>query len=177
MNWTDDVLDFWFGLDSKQWWEADRALDDQIRQRFAVIHEKERVLPAAEFLGDGRTALAAVVLFDQFPRNMYRDHADQFATDPLALAIARGSIDREFDTRLRRTESAFLYMPFMHSENLQDQRRSLSLFTALGDESQLGFARKHHDIIVRFGRFPHRNSVLGRAPRPGEVSAGDVVPW
>lgn len=177
MNWIDEVLDFWFGVDPKQWWEVDRGFDDLIRLRFADLHEKQRVLPAAEFLGDTRTALAAVILFDQFPRNMHRGHADQFATDPLALAIATGSVDRQFDELLNRTERAFLYMPFMHSEDLDVQRRSMLLFTALGDDGQLGFAAKHHDIIARFGRFPHRNTILGRAPRPDEVAAGDVVPW
>ena len=134
-------------------------------------------MPPESFLDDARTALAAVILFDQLPRNMFRGHADQFMTDPLALAIARAAVDRGYDKDMTKDQKAFLYMPFEHSENLADQRRALALFTALGDDWLLGFARKHHDIIERFGRFPHRNAILGRAPRPAELAAGDVVPW
>jgi uncharacterized protein (DUF924 family) len=108
---------------------------------------------------------------------MFRGHADQFATDHLALAIAKGAIESEFDEQLEPQERGFLYMPFQHSENLADQRRSLQLFTALGDDEQLGYARKHLEVIERFGRFPHRNAILGRAPRPDEIAAGDVFPW
>lgn len=175
--WVDEVLDFWFGLDPQQWWKADPALDARIAERFAELHEEKRGLPVAEFLSDPRTALAAVILFDQFPRNMHRGHADQFATDSLALQVARGAVDRGYDEQLSPAERGFLYMPFQHSENLADQQRSMLLFTGLGDDEQLGFARKHHDIIARFGRFPHRNAILGRAPRPEEVTAGNVVPW
>jgi uncharacterized protein (DUF924 family) len=134
-------------------------------------------LPAESFLTDPLTALAGVILFDQFPRNMFRGHADQFATDHLALAIAKGAVDKGFDEELEPKERGFLYMPFQHSENLADQNRSLLLFTALGDEEQLGYAKKHHDVIERFGRFPHRNAILGRPPRPAEIAAGDVFPW
>ena len=176
-EWADDVLSFWFGLEPERWWKADPDLDEQIRDRFAELWEEKRQLPASEFLGSPREALAAVVLFDQFPRNMFRGHADQFSTDPLALAIARAAVDRGMDGRLGKQERGFLYMPFQHSEDLDDQRRSLLLFTDLGDDYQLGFARKHHDVIARFGRFPHRNAVLGRSPRADEVAAGDVVPW
>jgi uncharacterized protein (DUF924 family) len=123
------------------------------------------------------TALAGVILFDQFPRNMFRGHADQFATDHLALAIAKAASDKGFDGELQPKERGFLYMPFQHSEDLADQNRSLLLFTELGDDNQLGYARKHHDVITRFGRFPHRNAILGRTPRPDEIAAGDVFPW
>src|SRR5690349_15241700 len=96
---------------------------------------EKRELPASNFLGDPLTALAAVVLFDQFPRNMFRGHAEQFATDPLALEIARSAVDRGFDDALQsQDERAFLYMPFEHSERLADQKRSVQLFTALGDD-------------------------------------------
>ena len=118
-----------------------------------------------------------MILFDQFPRNMFRDHADQFATDPLALGIARQAVERGFDDQLKSEERVFLYMPYQHSEALADQQRSLGLFTALGNDFILGFAHKHHDVIARFGRFPHRNAMLGRAPRAEELAAGDVVPW
>ena len=177
LHWSDEVISFWFGLKPEQWWKADETLDAEVRERFQELWEEQRQLPAECFLSDSRTALAAVVLFDQFPRNMFRGHADQYSTDLLALAIAKGAVDRGLDDPLEPRQRGILYMPFQHSEDLDEQRRSLLLFTALGDEEQLGFAQKHHDVIERFGRYPHRNAMLGRAPRPEEVAAGNVVPW
>jgi uncharacterized protein (DUF924 family) len=177
VTWLDDVLGFWFGLTREQWFKADPALDESVRGRFGELWEAQRGLPASAFLGSPREALAAVVLFDQMPRNMFRGHADQFATDLLALTVAYEAVDRGYDEQLTPTERGILYMPFQHSEDLDDQLRSVLLFTRLGDDYQLGFAKKHLDIIERFGRFPHRNAVLGRTPRPEERAAGDVVPW
>jgi len=176
-DWRRDVLTYWFGLTPEQWWQPDDALDKDIRERFLQLWELKRQLPSSSFADDALSAIAAVVLFDQFPRNMFRGHADQFSTDPLALAIARQAVDLGFDDQLQPQERGFLYMPFEHSENLADQKRSVQLFTALGDDYLLGYAQKHHDIIERFGRFPHRNVMLGRAPRPAETAAGDVFPW
>lgn len=177
MGWRDEVLAFWFALAKEQWWKADPALDDRIRDRFHALWEDQRGNLPEAFLGSARDALAAVILFDQFPRNMFRGHADQFSTDPLALAVAKGAVDRKLDEAMGPAERGFLYMPFQHSEDIEEQRRSLALFTALGDEYQLGYAKKHHDVVARFGRFPHRNPILGRAPRPAEVEAGTVTPW
>ena len=176
-DWRSDVLKFWFGLDPKQWWRSDPELDHRIKEDFLKLWAERRQLPVDAFTGDSLTALAAVVLFDQFPRNMFRGEAEQFATDHLALAIAKIAVDKDFDDQLQPKERGFLYMPFQHSENLADQDRSVLLFTSLGDDYQLGFAKKHHDVIARFGRFPHRNKMLGRAPRPDEIAAGDVFPW
>jgi uncharacterized protein (DUF924 family) len=176
-DWRRDVLAYWFGLDPEDWWRSDAAVDEEIRKRFLKLWAEKRELPVSAFLDDQLTALAAVILFDQFPRNMFRGEAEQFATDHLALAIARAAVEREFDDRLQTQERGFLYMPFEHSESLADQQRSLQLFTALGDDYLLGFAKKHHEVIERFGRFPHRNAMLGRAPRSAEVAAGDVFPW
>jgi uncharacterized protein (DUF924 family) len=176
-DWRADVLKFWFGLNPEQWWDGGPDLDHRIKQNFLKLWFEKRQLPVESFLTDPLTADAAVILFDQFPRNMFRGDAEQFATDPLALGIARGAIDRGFDRELAFDERKFLYMPFMHSENLEDQDRALLLFTEIHDEEQIKYARKHRDIIARFGRFPHRNKMLGRAPRPDEIAAGDVVPW
>ena len=176
-DWRSNVLTFWFGLDPKSWWRGPPELDEQVRDRFLELWDEKRQLPPEDFLGDPLTALAGVILFDQFPRNMFRGHADQFSTDPLALAIATGAVDGGLDEKLEPTERALLYMPFQHSEQIDDQRRSLLLFTKLGDQEQLQYAKLHHDIIARFGRFPHRNAMLGRQSRPDEIAAGDVVPW
>jgi uncharacterized protein (DUF924 family) len=134
-------------------------------------------LPAEDFLIDPLTALAGVILFDQFPRNMFRGHADAYSTDPLALAIAKGAVDMGLDKELTKVERKFLYMPFQHSEDLDDQNRAVMLFTEIGDDHQLGYARHHREIIERFGRFPHRNAVLGRPSRPDEIAAGADKPW
>lgn len=176
-DWRADVLKFWFGLTHDEWWKGGSQIDHRIKQRFLNLWAQKRQLPVDAFLADPLTALAGVILFDQFPRNMFRGHADQFATDHLALAISKGAVDERFDEELRPEERGFLYMPFQHSEKLADQNRSLLLFTRLGDAEQLDYAKKHHDIIDRFGRFPHRNALLGRAPRPDELAAGNVVPW
>jgi uncharacterized protein (DUF924 family) len=177
MAWQDEVLGYWFGLDREQWWKADPALDSEVKERFLALWETQRGNVPQAFLGSARDAVAAVILFDQFPRNMFRSHADQFSTDKLALAVAKGAVERRLDEAMSPAELGFLYMPFQHSEDLDDQNRSVALFTALGDDYQLGYARKHHDVIARFGRFPHRNAILGRPPRPAEIEAGDVTPW
>ena len=176
-DWRSDVLKFWFGLRPEQWWKNDPELDHRIKQRFLKLWAEKRQLPVEAFLPDPLTALAAVVLFDQFPRNKFRGDAEQFATDHLALALAKAAVDKDFDKDLEDRERGFLYMPFQHSENLADQNRSLLLFTELGDDHQLGYAQKHHDIIARFGRFPHRNKMLGRSARPDEIAASDAFPW
>jgi len=176
-DWRSDILKFWFGLKPDQWWSGSPELDHQIKQNFLKLWNEKRQLPVDAFLTDPLTALAGVILFDQFPRNMFRGFADEFATDHIALAIAKAATDVDFDKELAPQERAFLYMPFQHSENLADQNRSILLFTELGDQKQLGYAKKHHDIIERFGRFPHRNATLGRAPRADELASGDPVPW
>jgi len=176
-DWRADVLKFWFGLSYDDWWSGEPELDHRIKERFLQLWMAKRQLPADGFLGDPLTAIAAVILFDQFPRNMFRGHADQFSTDHLALAIATAAVDAGMDVELAHDERKFLYMPFEHSENLDDQNRAVLLFTQLGDDEQVKYAKLHRDVIARFGRFPHRNALLGRAPRPDEIAAGDVFPW
>jgi uncharacterized protein (DUF924 family) len=177
MDWPQEVTSFWFELAPEQWWKADPELDREIAERFRELWEEQKQCPGETFLGSADEALGAVILFDQFPRNMFRGHADSFATDHLALAIAKAAIELGYDDELSPQQRGFLYMPFQHSEDLDDQLRSVGLFTALGDPNQLRFARLHHDVIERFGRFPHRNSILGRKLRAEEIAAGDVVPW
>jgi uncharacterized protein (DUF924 family) len=177
MSWHDEIIAFWFSLDPRQWWKSDPELDETIRQCFGKLWQRQRELPPERFLGSPDDALAAVILFDQFPRNMFRGHADQFSTDPLALAIAKGAVERGYDDGMTSEQRGFLYMPFEHSESLADQRQALLHFTALGNEEQLEYAKKHYAVIEKFGRFPHRNKMLGRKPTAIEAAAGDVVPW
>jgi uncharacterized protein (DUF924 family) len=171
------ILAFWFSRDEGDWWKADPAFDAELRKRFERLWEEQREHVPEHFLGSAEEALAAVILFDQYPRNMFRGHADQFSTDPLALAVAKGAVERGYDDGMAAERRGFLYMPFEHSEDLRDQIQSLLLFTALGDANHLKYARLHHDVIHRFRRFPHRNAILGRKPTALEAAAGDVVPW
>jgi len=176
-DWRADVLKFWFGLKPEKWWDGGTELDRRIKSDFLELWFDMKQLPVDSFLADPLTALAAVILFDQFPRNMFRGHADAYATDANALAIAKGAVDRGLDKELAPDERKFLYMPFMHSEKLEDQNRAVLLFTELRDDHQLGYAKHHRDIIERFGRFPHRNAILGRVSRPEEIAAGADKPW
>jgi uncharacterized protein (DUF924 family) len=176
-DWRADVLKFWFGLGADQWWNGPPELDHRIKQQFLKLWAEKRQLPVDAFLDDPLTALAGVILFDQLPRNMFRGDAEQFATDQLALAIAKGAVEQKLDEQLPAVERNFLYMPFQHSENLADQNRGLLLQSETGAGSFIDSARKHRDVIERFGRFPHRNAILGRAPRPDELAAGKVTPW
>ena len=168
-DWRAAVLKFWFGLKPEQWWKTDPELDHRIRQGFLKLWAERRQLPVERFLTDPLTAAAAVILFDQFPRNMCRGDAEQFATDHLALAIAKGALDAGFDEELAHDERKFLYMPFEHSETLAAQIRCVELMAGLGDAELTRYAQAHCDIIERFGRFPHRNDILGRASTQEEI--------
>ena len=176
-DWRSDVLKFWFALKPEQWWKTDPALDRVIKQCFLKLWWEKRQLPVESFLADPLTALAGVILFDQFPRNMFRGHADAYSTDHLSLAISKQAIAKGLDEELQKDERKFLYMPYQHSENLDDQNRAVLLFSEIGDDQQITYARHHREIIERFGRFPHRNAILGRASRPDEVAAGADKPW
>ena len=184
-GWVRELLDFWFSHgpapgadpDSAAWWKRSEEFDAEIGRRFGIEWARQSRRPTGDFLADPETALAAVILFDQLPRNMFRGHADQYSTDHMALEIARGAIERGYDDGMTVDQRTFLYMPFQHSEDLKDQVQSLLLFTALGDPRLVEYARKHHDVIEKFGRFPHRNTALGRKPTAMEQAAGDVVPW
>lgn len=170
--WAQDVLSFWFDeIGEDRWWVRSDETDTTIKARFAALWEAHRHSTASDFLGMPDSALAAVILFDQFPRNLFRHDAKAFATDALARAIASGAIARGYDAGFDTHRRHFLYMPFMHSEDIADQERSLALFEGLGDDFALGFAREHHDLIARFGRFPHRNTALGRETLPQEEAA------
>lgn len=163
---ADEVLTFWFGRDRKDWFEKNPAFDEEIRQRFLPHYE----LGAAAMLGSWKQApascLALVVLLDQFPRNMFRGSARAFAADPLARDAAGTILGRGWDQAMTVDERMFAYLPFEHSEALQDQELSLRLFEG---NPNFEWARKHWEIIRRFGRFPHRNAALGRESTPEEI--------
>ena len=176
MSAVDDILDFWFGtLDehgcaSKEhqarWWKKDAAFDDEIRRRFADLHQAIRRGEHDDWLLEPRGRLAQVIALDQFPRNMFRGTAEMFASDAQALRIAVDGIERGDDRALPQDHRSFFYMPLMHSEDLAMQDRAVVMFAALGS---VKYAEMHRDIIRRFGRFPHRNRILGRESSPEEL--------
>ena len=165
---ADDIVAFWREAGPERWFKKDAAFDDEIRRRFLAAHEAAAAgkLAAWEQCADG--ALALLILLDQFPRNMFRGDARAFATDPLARAIAAGAIVRGFDSQVAAEMRGFFYLPFEHSEDLADQERSVAIYKAIGDADGVKWAQVHADIIRRFGRFPHRNAVLGRVTTPEE---------
>ena len=171
-DWAAALLDFWFNQTGEQgWWSHDPAFDKSCAARFRALWEEKRPLPPEEFLERADDALAAVLLFDQLPRNMFRGSPAAFATDPLARDVARGAIAHGYDIQIGGAGRLFFYMPFQHSEALDDQKLSISLFEGAGDARSLAFAQEHYAMIERFGRFPHRNALLGRPTLPEEAEA------
>lgn len=171
-RWAAELLHFWFRkLRPRDWFTPDPRVDSLLRRRFEHELAWLAARPAPEFLTDPQTALAAVLLFDQLPRNLYRKTPRAFATDSLARAIARGALARGWDAGLTLPQRQFLAMPLMHSEHIADQRRSLAIYARLGRRYGWPFARSHYRMIARFGRFPHRNAVLGRNSTPAEERA------
>ncbi len=172
-----DLVDFWLlpkdhpdhGKRRKIWWESTPAFDDEIRRRFgglirrAVAGELEHWAEAAE------GALALIILCDQFTRNIYRKSADAYCGDATALVTARAAVARGFHLTVPRDARTFYFTPFHHSESLADQEMSCALFETIADADNKRAGRKHRDIVARFGRFPHRNEVLGRESTPAEL--------
>lgn len=169
-GWAEDVLSFWFGLPAEAWFERSDDLDRQCAERFAGLHAQLTNPSPDEACASPRTALAAVIVLDQFSRNMFRGTPRAFASDAHARAIAAEAIARGYDSGYATDERSFLYLPFEHSEDASDQAHSVKLFEALGDANYLSYAKAHQAIIDRFGRFPHRNAILGR-PSTAEEQA------
>jgi len=179
---VNDVLDFWFapdshpnqshprGRDLAAWFKPDPAFDDAIARRFGAAWEQAT---RGELDGWAETALGALaltVLLDQFPRNMFRGQARAFAADGKALAVAQVAVAQGFDQAVPAVWRKFFYLPFEHAEDREAQARSVALFGALGDAETTRYAELHRDIVDRFGRFPHRNAILGRASTPEEAA-------
>ncbi len=171
-DWAAQLLTFWFDARSfDDWYDGGPDFDAAVGTLAANWHPALRSRPAESFLIDPDTALAATILFDQVPRNLFRGHADAFATDDLARGIARGIVAEGWDQDWTDERRQFAYLPFEHSENIADQRESLRLMSRLADPIFHDHAQQHFDVIDRFGRFPHRNIALGRPTRPAEQPA------
>ena len=162
------VLAFWREAGSEKWFTKDAAFDDAIRTRFLETYGAAAAEKLSDWESTAEGVLALLIVLDQFPRNMFRGEALAFAADPLARAVAGPALARGFDRQTPMPERQFFYLPFEHSELLADQERSCALVAATGDAELLKWAQLHADIIRRFGRFPHRNAVLGRSTTPEE---------
>lgn len=169
---ANEVLRFWFGQGGergkahKRWFEKNAAFDAEVRERFLPLYEA--LAGNEEWLAVPEECLARIIVLDQFPRNMFRGSARAFATDAQALAAARHAVAHGFDRDLLPVERQFVYLPFEHSESLADQERACELMRPLGEELY-DWALRHKQIIERFGRFPHRNAILGRQSTPEEI--------
>lgn len=169
-----DVVEFWRAAGTQRWFTRDEAFDAECAARFLDAHHAAARREFEGWMAEAQGALALLILLDQIPRNVFRGSAHAYATDGLARECAQRSLDAGFDTRVEPELRMFFYLPFEHSEDLADQERSLFLHRALPGENADHWARIHHDIIRRFGRFPHRNAALGRRTTPEEQAFLDA---
>lgn len=175
--WIPQVLNFWFEqLEPAAWFSGAPELDDIIWDRFGDLRQELKASPPDPADLDAAGHVAAVIVFDQFSRNMFRRSAEAFAADPLALALAEDAIARNLDLALHPREQQFLYMPFMHAEDPALQARCVELFSKLGIPGVVEFAEQHKAVIDRFGRFPHRNKALKRESTPEEIEFLNAKP-
>jgi uncharacterized protein (DUF924 family) len=163
-----DVLAYWRALGPPRWFVKDAAVDAEIREKFQHLHAAAIAGLLGDWEDDASGAFARIIVLDQFSRNMFRGSAAAFAADPLARTAADRAIGRGFDRQFANPERRFFYLPYMHSEALAEQERCCELCRAAGDDVGVESAELHTDIIRRFGRFPHRNAVLGRVTTPEE---------
>jgi len=167
---SDEVLKFWFEENGRdQWFGKEETFDEKIDRRFAVVAHRARDGRLERWVEAPRSCLALILLIDQFSRNLYRGSPLAWSADVHALAVAKLAIEKGYDAELNETERAFMYMPFMHSEDLDDQALGVKLFDKPGLENNYRFTRHHYGIVERFGRFPHRNKILGRESTDAEI--------
>jgi len=168
--WVADVLTFWFDkLGRPGWFAQDAAIGEEIRTRFAPLIREVNGRSIEESISSPDHVLASLIVLDQFTRNVYRSTPQAFAYDELARAIARLAIALHIDQRVPLERRIFIYLPFEHSEALADQLRAVELIEVLGDAEYTRYAEAHRDVVARFGRFPHRNEILGRSSTADEI--------
>jgi uncharacterized protein (DUF924 family) len=165
-----EIIEFWFNeTDQTKWFKKDPAFDELMCRRFANVHAQAIRCELFSWRTTALGSLAEIVVLDQFSRNMFRDKPESFAYDEIALVLAQTAIFHGFDGQLPPEKRAFLYMPFMHSESLLIHAEAVKLFTQLGAKTNLEYEMRHKAIIERFGRYPHRNKILGRISTPDEL--------
>lgn len=167
----DEIISFWFNeLAPEQWWQKNLQLDEMISKRFGALHKKAMSGELFSWRESALGSLAEVIILDQFSRNIYRDKPESFSSDPLALALSQIAISKGFDTDLPEVKRSFLYLPFMHSESKVIHIEALKLYKNLNNANNLAFEYQHKEIIDTFGRYPHRNEILGRESTPEEIA-------
>jgi uncharacterized protein (DUF924 family) len=166
----EDIIDFWFSEPvAKLWFNSTVQFDQQLRTDYESLYHDAKAGKYDHWMDTAQGCLALVIIFDQFPLNMYRGKPESFASEENAISVARHALEHSFDEQLDERQKAFLYMPFMHSENPEDQERSVLLYEKANLTNNIRFARHHRDLIRRFGRFPHRNRILGRQSTDEEL--------
>lgn len=166
---AESLLAFWFSPAVRSHWFASTdALDTQMRERYEALWQRGARGELRQWEDTARGALALVILLDQLPLNMFRGQAQSFSTEQMSREVAQRALNKGFERQLREQEQAFLFMPFMHSERIEDQDRAVALFEAAGLTQNLKWARHHREVVRRFGRFPHRNAILGRPSSAAE---------
>ncbi len=166
----DEVINFWFHeIEPAQHWKKDLGFDQLITDRFGKLHHQATLCELFDWRTSAKGRLSEIIVLDQFSRNMYRDKPLSFAYDPQALTLAQEAVALKVDAELSTLERTFLYMPYMHSESLKVHEVAVDLFTQNGVENNLEFEIKHKQIIEQFGRYPHRNAILGRNSTPEEI--------
>jgi uncharacterized protein (DUF924 family) len=164
------LVDFWFSeTASRYWFKSTEAFDQQLRDDYAELWQQAKDGELDNWKAQPMGCLALVILLDQLPLNMFRGLAESFSTEAQSREVAALAIDREFDVDMDLKHKAFLFMPFMHSEDMQEQDKSVALFNQSGLEDNYRFAQHHYGIVERFGRFPHRNEILGRENSDAEI--------
>jgi uncharacterized protein (DUF924 family) len=166
----EEIVSFWKEAGEDRWFKSDPAFDAEIRTRFLETYEAAERERLRRWDQSPEDALALTLLLDQFPRNMFRGTPRAFASDRLALDIAKRAVDAGYDRKIEKELRPFFYMPFMHSEALADQERCVALMAKEGKQENVKYAEIHRDAIKRFGRFPHRNAILGRISTPEEIA-------
>lgn len=165
------VIDFWFNeISPKQWWVKDEVFDQEVKSRFLEIHASANRGELYHWRENAEGRLAEIIVLDQFSRNIFRDNAKAFASDALALVLAQEAVSLAEDQRLAENRRSFIYLPYMHSESLIIHQQAVKLYNGLGNESSLEFELKHQNIIAKFGRYPHRNTILARESSQEELA-------
>ena len=166
----DDIINFWLQAGPQIWFKKDDAFDQSVKEKFQTLPDQIIEGQYDHWQTNPNGMLASVIALDQFPRNIHRDTARAFAYDEAARKYAKTAIDQQWDQQVRGELKAFFYLPFMHSEDINDQQYCLDIYNKAGDEDGADYARRHMELIEKYGRFPHRNAILGRKSTPEELA-------
>ena len=166
----DDIINFWLQAGPQIWFKKDDAFDQSVKEKFQTLPDQIIEGQYDHWQTNPNGMLASVIALDQFPRNIHRDTARAFAYDEAARKYAKTAIDQQWDQQVRGELKAFFYLPFMHSEDINDQQYCQDIYNKAGDEDWADYARRHMELIEKYGRFPHRNAILGRKSTPEELA-------